>query len=940
MNGEPGKLQDSIEAARPAVFAASRFVEEAVRREPGLLAGLASSGELGRPRTAGEIDALARGIPEGDEAAFMDSLRRLRKRELVRIAWRDLTGTATLPQTLVETSALADAAIAAALAFASRALAPRYGTPRSAAGEAQELLVIGMGKLGGRELNFSSDVDLVFLFPESGETDGERCVANEDYFTRLGQMLIRLLDARTPEGFVYRVDMRLRPLGEPGPLAMNFTAFEDYLQQHGRDWERYAWIKARAVTGSERYRGLYDDVVRPFVYRRYLDFGVYESLREMKAMIAREVERRELQDNVKLGPGGIREIEFIVQSQQLIRGGAEPGLQTPSLLAALPRLAGAKLLDPVTVSQLAESYGFLRRVENRLQMANDAQEHALPGDMAGRGRLATAMEFDAWDSFIGALEAHRRRVTAHFNAVVLGRGDSTNPAFAGLLEPLWADEPALDRVAADVGRFGLADPQAAARVLLELRQSSYYRRLDPYGRRRLATLVPRILAAVARVEAANGVDGQPVLTRLLRIVESIAGRTAYLALLNENAQALERLVQACRMGDYLARQVAAHPLLLDELLDARVFETLPDRAQFAAELAARLGHASDDEEQRMDALRHFRRAAMFRVALQDLTGRLPLMQVSDRLTDVAELILEQALALAWRHTVSQYGEPRCEDAEGARTPRVGIAGYGKLGGMELGYASDLDLVFLHDSAGRNQQTSGPKVVDNEVFFLRLAQRLLHVLTVHTPAGRLYEVDVRLRPSGKGGLAFTQVGAFEEYQRREAWTFEHQALLHSRWVAGDAGLGATYARVRGAVLVEAVRLGTLREDILAMRERMRAEHGKPREGQFDLKHDRGGIADIEFLAQYWVLRHVREHPPLAEFSDTIRHLESVGSAALVDHRVIDRLVDAYRACRSAAHHLSLEQRTAVVDAGEFAALRAGVTAVWDRVMVAGEDPAPV
>jgi glutamate-ammonia-ligase adenylyltransferase len=940
LNGEPGELPDAIGDARPAVFAASRFVEEAALREPALLAGLESSGELGRPRTTGEIDALAGGLPESDEAEFMDSLRRLRKRELVRIAWRDLTGAASLGETLVETSALADAAIAAALAFANRALAPRYGTPRSAAGAAQELLVIGMGKLGGRELNFSSDVDLVFLFPEGGETDGARSIANEDYFTRLGQMLIRLLDARTPEGFVYRVDMRLRPLGEPGPLAMNFAAFEDYLQQHGRDWERYAWIKARAVTGSERYRGLYDDVVRPFVYRRYLDFGVYESLREMKAMIAREVERRELQDNVKLGPGGIREIEFIVQSQQLIRGGAEPGLQTPSLLAALPRLAGAKLLDPEAVAELAESYGFLRRVENRLQMANDAQEHALPGDPAGRERLATAMGFDAWASFIAALEAHRRRVTAHFNAVVLGRGDPVNPAFAGLLEPLWTDEPALERVAEDVRRFGIADPQAAARVLLELRQSSYYRRLDAYGRRRLATLVPRILAAVARVEAANGVDGQPVLTRLLRIVEAIAGRTAYLALLNENAQALERLVQACRMGDYLARQVAAHPLLLDELLDARVFETLPDRAQFAAELTARLEHAGDDEEQRMDALRHFRRAAMFRVALQDLTGRLPLMQVSDRLTDVAELILEQALALAWRHTAGQYGEPRCEDADGVRSPRVGIAGYGKLGGMELGYASDLDLVFLHDSAGRNQQTAGPKVVDNEVFFLRLAQRLVHVLTVHTPAGRLYEVDVRLRPSGKGGLAFTQVGGFEEYQRREAWTFEHQALLHSRWVAGDSGLGAAYARVRRAVLAEAVRRERLREDILAMRERMRAEHGKPREGQFDLKHDRGGIADIEFLAQYWVLRHVREHPPLAEFSDTIRQLESVGSAALVDHQVIDRLVDAYRACRSAAHHLSLEQRPAVVDAGEFAALRAGVAEVWDRVMVAGEDPAPV
>ena len=899
------------------VLAASRFVAEALEREPGLRAALEAEGVLARPRRPGEIAALA-GAADGsaDEPAFMDALRRLRRHELVRIAWRDLTGAAPLPETLAELSALADAAIAAALAFATRTLEPRFGRPRSQDGEAQELVVVGMGKLGGGELNFSSDIDLVFLYPESGETDGRRAVSNEEYFTRLGQGLIRLLDARTAEGFVFRVDMRLRPLGEPGPLAMNFSAFEAYLQQHGRDWERYAWVKARAVTGAARYQTLYDDVVRPFVYRRYLDYGVYESLREMKALIAREVERRDLKDNVKLGPGGIREIEFIVQSQQLIRGGSEPRLRTPSLLAALPRLAGAKLLAPAAVAELQEAYAFLRRVENRLQMVDDAQTHALPEDEAGRERLAHSMGFADWRAFSAALEAHRSRVTARFGAVVLGRGE--------------AAEPALDVVSGDARGFGLAAPEAAARLLTELRQSAYFRRLDEYGRKRLGLLLPRMLAAVARAESQPGGDGQAILTRLLRIVEAIGGRTSYLALLNENAQALERLVQACSMGDYLARQVAAHPLLLDELLDARVFETLPDRAQFADELAARLEHAGDDEEMRVDALRQFRRAATFRVAMQDLAGRLPVMQVSDRLTDVAELILEQALSLAWRHTAAQYGEPLA---------RVGIAGYGKLGGMELGYASDLDLVFLHDAAAAGQ-TAGPKVVDNEVFFLRLAQRLVHLLTVHTGAGRLYEVDVRLRPSGKGGLAFTQIGAFEEYQRREAWTFEHQALLHSRWVAGDAGLGERFTRVRRDVLVDAVRRATLREDVLAMRERMRAEHGRTRDVQFDLKHDRGGIADIEFLAQYWVLRHVQEHPPLAEFADTIRHLESVGSAALVDHRVIDRLVDAYRGYRKAAHHLSLEQRPAVVDAGEFAAERSAVAGVWEQVMVAGADPAPV
>ncbi len=888
------------------------------------------------------MHALAAALLAGDpdEPRFMDALRRLRRHELVRIAWRDLAGAAPLAEVLGDLSALADAAIAAALAFAERSLEARYGVARTPAGERQELVVLGMGKLGGGELNFSSDIDLIFLFPEGGETDGARAIANEEYFTRLGQALIRLLDTRTAEGFVFRVDMRLRPLGEPGPLVVNFGALEDYLQKQGRDWERYAWVKARAVTGGARYRELYDEVVRPFVYRRYLDFGVYESLREMKAMIAREVARRDLQDNIKLGPGGIREIEFIVQAQQLIRGGAEPRLQTPSLLAALPRLEGAKLLSARAVAELQESYGFLRRVENRLQMVADQQTHALPSETPARADLAAAMGFSGWEDFAARLTAMRRVVTAHFNDVVLGPGGRGEPPPAAMLEPLWAAEPALERIAQEVAQLGIHDAAGAARVLLELRQSSYFRRLDEYGRRRLATLLPRMLTEVARTAGGRRVDGQTVLARLLRIVEAIGGRTAYLALLNENPQALARLVRTCSMGDYLARQVAAHPLLLDELLDSRVFESLPDRGQFARELAARLEHAGGDEERQVDALRHFRRAATFRVAMQDLAGRLPLMQVSDRLTDVAELILEQALALAWRQTAGVYGEPRCLEDGRERAARVAIVGYGKLGGMELGYGSDLDLVFLHDSAGAGQQTAGPKVVDNETFFLRLAQRLVHLLTVHTAAGRLYEVDVRLRPSGKGGLAFTQIDAFEAYQRSEAWTWEHQALLHSRWIAGDAGLGAAFGRIRREVLMQAVRRETLRAEIAAMRERMRAEHAKAGEGAFHLKQDRGGIADIEFLAQYWVLRHVREHPPLAEFADTIRHLESVGSAALVDHRVIDLLVDAYRRYREAAHHLSLEQLPAVAEEAPFAGLRARVAAVWEQVMVAGQEPAPV
>jgi glutamate-ammonia-ligase adenylyltransferase len=924
------------------VFSASEFVAEAATRDPALLAGLSASGELGRARAAGEIRSRATTLLDaGDEASFMDALRQLRRRELVRIAWRDLTGAAPLTEVLTELSDHADAAIESALVFATRSLTARYGMPRSPTGELQELVVLAMGKLGGRELNFSSDIDLVLLYPESGETDGRRPIANEDYFTRLCRALVRLLNAPTAAGFVFRVDLRLRPFGDSGPLVANFGAFEEYLQKHGRDWERYAYVKARAITGVTAYRELYDEAVRPFVYRRYLDFGVFENLRDMKEMIAREVVRRDLQDDIKLGPGGIREIEFITQAHQLIRGGSEPGLQTASLLDALPRLQGAKLLPAAVVTELLDAYEFLRRTENRLQMVADHQTHALPADGLGRERLAVAMGTTDWTEFARLLDAKRRAVTRHFDDIVFGPGGRAAQAAPATLESLWSAEPAAASVAREIAKLGIRDAAVAAGMLIELRQSAYFSRLDEFGRRRLATLVPRLLSGIASAVGGDRAAGElPLLARLLRIIEAIGGRTAYLALLNENASALARLVSICRLGEYLARQVAAHPLLLDELLDSRIFETLPDRAQFRQELAVRLEHAGDDAERQVDALRHFRRAATFRIATQDLTGHLPLMQVSDRLTDVAELILEQALALAWQQTVAVHGAPRCADAEGPRGARVAIVGYGKLGGMELGYGSDLDLVFLHDSAGELQQTAGPKTVDNEVFFLRLAQRLVHLLTVHTAAGRLYEVDVRLRPSGKGGLAFTQIQAFEEYQRGQAWTWEHQALLHSRWVAGDAKLGGEFSRIRREVLMHAVRRQTLREDIVAMRERMRTELSKSREDFFDLKQDRGGIADIEFIAQYWVLRYACEQPPLCEFADTIRHLESVGSAALVDHRTIDILVDAYRRYREAAHHLSLEQQAPIVESGPFAETRARVAAIWEQVMVAGTGPAPV
>ena len=914
-------------AADPAVLErvliASDFVADALLADPALAAAPAER----------DPEPFAAARAAADEAEFVAAIRRARRRALARIAWRDLAGLDATPATLESLSALADDAIRAALAFAERSLAARYGTPRNAAGEAQPLVVVGMGKLGGGELNFSSDIDLVFLYPDGGETDGARSIDNFEYFTRLGQALIRLLDATTADGFVYRVDMRLRPFGDSGALVASFAALEDYLQQHGRDWERYAWVKARAITGREAYEALFRDVVRPFVFRRYLDYGVFESLREMKSMIAREVEKRELSDHIKLGRGGIREVEFVVQALQLVRGGSDPRLRSPSLLTVLPRLAGQKLLPEAAVRELGAAYEFLRRLENRLQMLADEQTHRLPPDVERRARLAVALGVPDWAALVAALDAHRDAVARHFAALVLA-AESALPASARDFDAALVAAAAPAELVPSLAGLGLAAPAPVAALLFELRAGGYYRRLDEAGRRRLHALLPRLLSA-----AASHADAAATVKRALAVVEAIGPRTAYLALLNENPLALARLVAICALGSFLPAQVAAFPLLLDELVDQRLFDEPPGRAQFAAEIEMRAAAGGDDAEHAVESLRQFQRAAVFRVALFDLTGRLPLMQVSDRLTDIAELILERAMAHAWREMVAQYGTPLAGSRAAPRSCGLAAVGYGKLGGHELGYGSDLDLVFLHDSSGELQETSGPKVIDNAVFFLRLGQKIVHFLTVHTAAGRLYEVDMRLRPSGKGGLLVSNVDGFVDDQRDEAWTWEHQALLHSRAVAGTPAIRERFEAVRVELLCRHVRRERLREDVRHMRDRMRRELSRAADGEFDIKQDPGGVADIEFLAQYWVLRWAGDYPPLVTYSDTIRQLESVASAALVDHRIVDALIDAYRAYRSVTHRLSLEGARPVVAAGPHAASRAAVTAVWDAVMVRAEELPP-
>ena len=912
------------------VLACSPYLADIVERRPDMFRELVDSGRLARPLDANEVRTLfsATAADGPSEPEFESRLRWLRHRELIRIIWRDLAGLAPVAETLAELSAVADAAICVCVDWAQSLLEARYGKPYCADGSLANIVVLAMGKLGGCELNFSSDVDLIFCFTEHGETDGEQTKkSNEEFFRLLVQRVVSLLSKKTGEGFVYRVDIRLRPFGNSGPVAVSLPALENYLAQHGRDWERYAYVKARVVNDWDEADYFYEHIVRPFVYRRYLDFGVFSSLRDMKSMIEAEVQRKEFRNHVKLGRGGIREIDFIVQTLQLVRGGTIPVLRERSLLTALEKLVRPGCLTAEASAELRDAYGFLRQFENRLQAINDRQTHDVPVDINNRARLTVAMGESEWVQLEEILSGFREDVAAHFRSIVLHTDEE--PADAGSnddIARIFKAGTSAEESAAMLSDLGYTDPGAAVARLQAFRDSGFFLRLDEAGRQRLITMMPGVVAAAA---------GQPeplvALVGVLNIVEAIGRRSAYFSLLNENPAALERLVRLCSMSEMLVTQIASHPLLLDELLDPRIFQDPPTREDLAADLEGRLqGEFFDDPEASRFALRNFQQAATFRVAVTDLSGALPLMKVSDRLTDIAEIVLSGALKLARHELTQRYGTPSCMVDGRKREARFAIIAYGKLGGLELGYGSDLDIIFLHDSEGTDQYTDGDKSVDNSTFFVRLAQRIIHILTMLTTAGPLYEVDTRLRPNGRSGLLVSSLTAFYRYQRKEAWTWEHQALIRGRPVAGDESLFSAFEELRRKVLVENVHRDALIADVTEMRKKMRAELNKGTHEFFDLKQDLGGVTDIEFIVQYLVLREAWRVPDLTVWSDNIRQLDALSAANILSAADAGFLADAYREFRSRMHRLSLAGRSNLVPRDEVADLATRVQEIWQEV----------
>jgi glutamate-ammonia-ligase adenylyltransferase len=923
------------------VSAASDFVIEQSVRDPLMLLSLVQSGELDRAFAPGELCAqIAAAVNAAqNEDELGRALRRQRARHQVRIIWRDLNRQADLVQTCRDLSDMADASIDQAYQWLYSRHCQQFGTPTGRrSGEPQQMVILGMGKLGAVELNLSSDIDLIFAYPEGGETVGvKRALDNQEFFIRLGQRLIKALDPMTVDGFVFRVDMRLRPYGSSGALVLSFNALEQYYQDQGRDWERYAMIKARVVAGDQVAGAQLLDMLRPFVYRRYLDFSAIEALRTMKQLIQQEVRRKGMADNIKLGSGGIREVEFIAQAFQLIHGGRDLSLQQRPLLKVLSTLEGQGYLPPAVISELREGYEFLRYTEHAIQAIADRQTQMLPDGAQDQARIAFMLGFADWEAFHEKLMFWRGRVAWHFAQVIADpdeeEGAESEVVVGGEWLPLWEEARDEEAACRQLEEGGFTDASRALKALAGLRGSPQLRAMQRLGRERLDAFIPRLLAQA--VEHANP---DLVLERVLPLVEAVARRSAYLVLLTENPGALRRLLTLCAASPWIAEQITRFPLLLDELLnEGRLFKP-PLAPELAAELRERLTRIPEEDlEQQMEALRHFKLAHRLRVAASEIAGSLPLMKVSDYLTWLAEAILEQVLALAWRQTVAKYGTPLRTDGT-LCDPGFIIVGYGKVGGLELGHGSDLDLVFIHDGDPQ-AETDGAKPIDGAQFFTRLGQRIIHLLTAQTNSGQLYEVDMRLRPSGASGLLVSSLGAFARYQENEAWTWEHQALVRARVLVGSQDVGQAFEKVRAQVLGKTRDLAKLQQEVSEMRAKMRDNLGSKStaagtaanafeaSAPFDLKQDAGGIVDIEFMVQYAALAWSQSHPPLLRWTDNIRILEELEHEGLMPAEDASLLREAYKAYRSAAHRQALQKDAGVIPGDQFAEERRQVLRIW-------------
>jgi len=885
-----------------SALAHSRYLANLLSTHPALAPELAAVWTA--PLTAEQLTAALTPAATDDDA-IKAQLRRLRQRAMAHIALRDLCGLAPLAEVVESMTLLADVTTNFALDHYHRLLAATYGEPLDKAGRPQRLLIIGMGKLGGRELNVSSDVDYIFVYPEEGDTAGPKSIENYDFFTRLGKRVISALGEITADGQVFRVDMRLRPNGDSGPLVCSLDALENYFITQGREWERYAWIKGRTMNAGSNLQPEWvtamQKIARPFVFRKYLDFGAINAMRDLHAQIRREVVRKDMAGHVKLGPGGIREIEFIAQVFQLIRGGRDPGLQIRPTLAVLKQLVSRQLIPAETENELREAYIFLRRLEHRLQYVEDKQTHMLPEDPADQASIARSMEFADWPAMLAVLNGHREKVSRHFEQIFSDPEAGEHP-----LTGLWMGQLDEDTAIEAFGNLGFRQPAEAIRRLAELRAASRYLQLPTANRSRLDAIGPRLIEAA-------GATGDPdtTLARGLHFIEGISRRGAYLALLQQYPLALRRVADMICASNWAADYLNRYPLLLDELLDPRLYEIATDWAGFRQNLKRNLADHAGDTEREMDILREVHHAQVFRLLAQDLSGLQTIERLSDHLTELADTIVQETLPLCWRTIKKRH----CE------TPQFAVIGYGKMGGKELGYASDLDLVYLFDDDAQDAAEN----------YTRLGQRLSTWLSSQTPAGILFETDLRLRPNGDSGLLAVSVDAFRDYQLKNAWVWEHQALTRARFCAGDTAVGARFEEIRCEILCLPRDLAKLHEEVVAMRRKMYDAHASKSETGFNLKHDAGGIIDVEFIVQYLVLGHAHRHHELTGNLGNIALLRIAAELGLIPADQAEAAGDAYREYRRLQHAKRLSANPkALVDRERIGKQIAAVNTLWKTV----------
>jgi glutamate-ammonia-ligase adenylyltransferase len=862
---------------------------------------------------AEELDRL-QSIDVSDQLALMRALRIIRQKLMARIAIRDIAGFSDVPTTLYEISILADRLVDETYRICYALLSEKHGQPQTEMGEPMHLALLGMGKLGGFELNFSSDVDLILVYPARGETDGRKPLAYEEFFRRVAQLMTKFLSEVTGEGFVYRIDLRLRPFGDSGPLTCSADAFEQYYMVHGREWERYALIKARCIAGDKIFGAAVLEGIRPFVYRRYLDYSAFASLREMKRLISIQVNKKGLKENIKLGRGGIREIEFIAQAYQLIYGGRDAQLRTQSLYAVLSHLRSVEVFSREEHTALISAYDFLRKTENQLQNWDDQQTQALPESVELQTRLAKILQFGSYEAFFEALQQHRETVMQRFDALFAekitqsGDGESEHAGqLTGDVDASWQGADGLsllwDGQTSDqealipwLAEQGASDPRLFAEAVSDLLQSRRYRAVSSDGQRQFQALLPYLLAEISEQNFGEALS-VTVFSRLMEVIKKICSRTVYLSLLQEAPLVRKQLVEIAGRSEWLMRYIADHPMVLDELMGQVSGFALDDRQQLMVQLDSFIENAGEDVELQLDMARQFKQGQIFRIAVCDIAEKLTLMEVSDRLTMLAEILLEKELTLAADEVQRRYGKPLQADGSVAE---FGIIAFGKMGGLELGYGSDLDIVFVHNSENNHALTDGKKAVEHSFYFSKLAQKLLHRLTTPTLIGPLYEIDTRLRPSGNSGVLVSSLAVFAQYQREQAWTWEHQALCRARLVVGSELLAQSFAEIRQQVLCQSRDLATLMSDVTTMRDKMRQQLASKDSNKISLKHSDGGIVDIEFLVQFWLLAHGVEDQKIVFYSDNIRQLEALAKLGAISQQESEWLISTYLRLRELSH----------------------------------------